>query len=345
MTNYFLENLSSKEDILDKNTNMITIPITIKKAIVEFIDKEPLLEECMSVLNYLNQSLMGIFGEYYECCDKCYDDGEFRLNDYFRTDAHIIESIFLALWDYELRGWHKHRLMSNFMTKHSIVDGIVANFNSVYQGEIISALNKFDEYMNFVKIFNETYYPPIFMNKKSVNVFNKLFSDVYYHCHAIMSEDMFIKQFYELIDTELIYLRDMILTGINTAKENGENVLRNLYVHCCNEPNVLKLQETFILENCPTNPNSRYFFQVINHRLYKNYYKNNGFVKSSSLNKKIYTSYVNNFYEFMMVNIDLTIDDFVKSSKKYYYSSVTVPINSNILNDYIKVYYEFLKRN
>jgi hypothetical protein len=346
---YYSNILMTNQDVINDETNNFLMPENIRDSIVKFITSESLITNTLTVISQMKQSIKKTkkidLDDLNDLNDL--DDLHYLINQNSDTridsktiSNNVIENVYCTLWDYILREWNK-RPRHNFITKKAALNGIVTKINSQYQRSISMIMEKLDEFIVFKDVYDDTFYPPVFINSDVADSLNKLFQDAFVHKIKCRT---FRKKLNKIIYDKIFYLSDMIISGIDLANKRGIDVVKNLYDHCKNTQNILKIHDTFLPMNCPTNPTSKYFLQVIDERLYRDYYRKVGSFRSSC-KKKWYTSYVSNFHEYMMANIDLTNEEFAKSIKKYYYESVTKPINETVLDGYITSYHTFLKNN
>jgi hypothetical protein len=330
LTEYYSEKLLHNTDIiiLNKDSEYYITDILIPKDIKQLID------------NFIASNNM---------IDKCFDFLDCIFLDstpYAESKKYIMDNlshiIFMLIWHIIL----KIRDQSELTEISSIIDGMVAQINSNYLIPIMEMMHNLDEYIKFKEIYDQTFYPPVFIKKHTVDKFNKLFNKLYISTHTsvtdhIISYSEFEEEFFQIIREDVNYLEDMIMNGIYYAKNNGIDVVCNIYNHCISNLNILCLKNSFLMDYCPMNPSSPYFMQTLDPDIFNNYYKIIGAKTTNVIDCKRYNSYFNNFHNLMISNMDESKDKFIILINKKYINSVSVPINLDVLNEYISKYYDF----
>lgn len=318
------ENMEPVPESLSESSShpSIQIPEKIKKLIQTFITENHTIKMCFNMFD-------GIFSNVYK---------NYRtVRSEIKSNLYLI--IFLLIWDIKLKGPIKTKFMSDAV----VMKGIIPTINTIYLGPITDMMNNLNEYTTFINVYEDTVYPPVFLSPSATLSFNSLFQKVYHTNDEQHDLELFKEKFYDLVHTKVGYLSDMIVRGIEHATKRGIDVLTNLYNRCKEQPNVLVIKDTYLIENCPMNPSSPYFMNVLNSTMFVRYYSTIGAESVRSLKRRRYTSYVDNLHNFMMASTSEPKQRYTDIVIKYYKSSVTNPIDMEVFTEYISKYYDFVK--
>lgn len=300
----------------------IQIPHKIRDLIQKFISENQTIKLCFDMFDSLFSK---VYKNYH------------RVRSEVKSSLYLV--IFLLIWNIKLKGDIKIK----FMSDETVIKGIVPTINTVYLNPITDMMNNLNEYTNFMNVYEDTLYPPVFLTKSATISFNSLFQKVYDDHDNQIDLQIFREKFNTLVHKKVGYLSDMIIKGIDYASTRNIDVVANLYERCKENQNHLVLKDTYLIESCPMNPSSPYFMQELNSTLFVRYYATVGAESVRSLKKKRYTSYVDNLHNFMMASITDSKSKFIETTSKYYKDSVTNPIDMKLFTEYSSKYYDFMK--
>jgi hypothetical protein len=247
------------------------------------------------------------------------------------------ELIFLTVADLRLTTGSKLR----FLPKDCVVTGFVADINSFYKNDVISAINRIDELIDFVPLYKDSAYPPVPLTSQAVDRLNTLFQKVFNQQKTQME---FTKEIMKIITTTLSHFQQLIYDGIMYAHNTGTNVLEILYDHCKNNLNVLVPLTHYRVKNCVLSPSSKYFLQTLDDLTYAHYVSVLGFDTSSPFNHKYYNTYFGDLSEMMIQSFENTSRSmYVEKTISIYGSKVSSPIENIVFRSYANAFYSFLK--
>lgn len=301
----------------------LKIPEKIQEKIKEFINNNRIVESCFA-----------LFDDLFLNTQKAYQTIKKQIKQ------HMYVIIFLLIWNIKLKG----EIKTKFMSDSVIVNGISPTINTIYLDPINDMINNLNDYTSFMKIYEETSYPPVFLSATAVTRLNSLFKKVYEDDEDCIGLENFRKKITEIISQKIGYLADMIFDGFIIAGKRGIDVIDSLYKRCKVCPNHLILKDTYLIERCPMNPTSPFFLQVLNETQFTQYYAITGAKGVGTVRKKRYTSYVDNLHNLMMAHVSEPKDLYTHIVINHYVQSVTNPIDMKLFRNYVRKYYNFVKR-
>lgn len=283
-----------------------------------------------------------IINDVFAACDVMFSNfsGYLLIKDEIKNSLDDI--IILTACDLKLI----NRIRNKFMTDDSITMCIVSHLNEPYKSVISECMMDIKNYIKFELMYQNTQYPPIFFTSDAVICLNKLFNKIYL---KQISFDEFKNNIQELFMNKVNYLYRIFENGIQAAFDNGVDVLYELYEYCTYNKNELILKSDYMIENCMTNPSSKYFLQVTDectHRDQITFVEANIYGLQYNINNsKRIVSHIKDLIQIMMRYIYLKKETFLQVITDIYNTIVTNPIDMDLLNYYILAFYEFIHRN